>query len=52
MAVNSFLSDTSEEVNFVIEKCSSLGVHAVLSEGWSKGGEGTKELAKAVVDIV
>ena len=52
VAVNSFLSDTSEEVNFVIEKCSSLGVHAVLSEGWSKGGEGTKQLAKAVVDIV
>jgi formate--tetrahydrofolate ligase len=52
VAVNSFLSDTSKEVNFVIEKCSSLGVHAVLSEGWSKGGEGTKELAKAVVDIV
>jgi formate--tetrahydrofolate ligase len=52
VAVNSFLSDTSEEINFVIEKCSSLGVHAVLSEGWSKGGEGTKELAKAVVDIV
>jgi len=52
VAVNSFLSDTSEEVNFVIEKCSSLGVNAVLSEGWSKGGEGTKELAKAVVDIV
>jgi formate--tetrahydrofolate ligase len=52
VAVNSFLSDTSEEVNFVIEKCSSLGVHAVLSEGWSKGGEGTKDLAKAVVDII
>ena len=52
VAVNSFISDTYEEVNFVIEKCQSLGVHAVLSEGWSKGGEGTKELAKAVVDIV
>ncbi|MAC86506.1 MAG: formate--tetrahydrofolate ligase [Gammaproteobacteria bacterium] len=52
VAVNSFLSDTSEEVNFIIEKCKSLGVHAVLSEGWAKGGEGTKDLAKAVVDIV
>jgi formate--tetrahydrofolate ligase len=52
VAVNSFVSDTDEEVAFVIEKCQSLGVHAVLSEGWSKGGEGTKELAKAVVDIV
>ena len=52
VAVNSFVSDTTEEVNFVIEKCQSLGVQAVLSEGWAKGGEGTKELAKAVVDIV
>lgn len=52
VAINSFISDTTEEVNFVIEKCKSLGVHAVLSEGWAKGGEGTKELAKAVVDIV
>ena len=52
VAINSFTSDSDEEVNFVIEKCNSLGVHAVLSEGWAKGGEGTKELAKAVVDIV
>jgi len=52
VAINSFISDSDEEVNFVIEKCNSLGVHAVLSEGWAKGGEGTKELAKAVVDIV
>jgi len=52
VAINSFISDTTEEVNFVIEKCKSLGVQAVLSEGWAKGGEGTKELAKAVVDVV
>ena len=52
VAINSFISDTIEEVNFVIKKCKSLGVHAVLSEGWAKGGEGAKELAKAVVDIV
>jgi len=52
VAINSFVSDSDEEVDFVIEKCNSLGVYAVLSEGWAKGGEGTKELAKAVVDIV
>jgi len=52
VAINSFISDTIEEINFVIKKCKSLGVHAVLSEGWAKGGEGTKEWAKAVVDIV
>jgi formate--tetrahydrofolate ligase len=52
VAINAFTSDSEEEVNFVIEKCGSLGVDAVLSEGWAKGGEGTKELAKAVVNIV
>ncbi|MEE9408962.1 MAG: formate--tetrahydrofolate ligase [Polaribacter sp.] len=52
VAINSFISDSIEEVNFVIEKCASLGVEAVLSEGWAKGGEGTKDLAKAVVNVV
>jgi formate--tetrahydrofolate ligase len=52
VAINSFVSDSEEEVNFVIKKCANLGVQAVLSEGWAKGGEGTKTLAKAVVDVV
>lgn len=52
VAINSFISDTEEEVNFVIEKCASLGVKAVVSKGWEKGGEGTKEIAAAVVDVV
>ncbi|WP_064965547.1 formate--tetrahydrofolate ligase [Tenacibaculum ovolyticum] len=52
VAINSFISDSEEEVNFVIEACSKLGVEAVVSEGWAKGGEGTKKLAKAVVDVV
>lgn len=52
VAINSFISDSDEEVDFVIEACSKLGVEAVVSEGWAKGGEGTKKLAKAVVDVV
>jgi formate--tetrahydrofolate ligase len=52
VAINSFVSDSEEEVRFVIDKCASLGVKAVLSEGWAKGGEGTKKLAAAVVDVV
>ena len=52
VAINSFITDSVEEANFIKEKCAELGVQAVLSEGWAKGGEGTKELAKAVVDIV
>ena len=30
----------------------NLGVKAVLSEGWEKGGEGTIDLANAVVEVV
>jgi formate--tetrahydrofolate ligase len=52
VAINSFVSDSEEEVNFVIQKCASLDVNAVLSEGWAKGGEGTKNLAEAVVDVI
>ena len=52
VAINSFISDTDDEVNFVIDSCKKLGVKAVVSEGWAKGGEGTKNLAKAVVDVV
>lgn len=52
VAINSFISDSDEEVQFVIDACKNLGVQAVVSEGWTKGGEGTKNLAKAVVDVV
>ncbi|MDP2542651.1 formate--tetrahydrofolate ligase [Tenacibaculum discolor] len=52
VAINSFISDSDEEVQFVINACKNLGVQAVVSEGWAKGGEGTKNLAKAVVDVV
>ncbi|MDY0780674.1 formate--tetrahydrofolate ligase [Tenacibaculum sp. IB213877] len=52
VAINAFTSDTKKEVDFVIQKCADLGVHAVLAEGWAKGGEGMTELAEAVVDVV
>lgn len=52
VAINSFISDSEEEVNFVIDACRKLGVQAVVSEGWAKGGEGTQNLAKAVVNVV
>ena len=52
VAINFFTTDSIEEVNFVIRKCASLGVEAVLSKGWEKGGEGMIDLAKAVVNVV
>lgn len=52
VAVNAFTNDSDEEIQLVIDKCAELGVQAVLSEGWAKGGDGTIDLARAVVDIV
>ncbi len=52
VAINAFISDTEEETQSVIDKCAALGVRAVLSKGWAEGGQGTQELAKAVVDVV
>jgi formate--tetrahydrofolate ligase len=52
VAINAFTNDSKDEVDFVIQKCRELGVKAVLSEGWEKGGEGTVDLAKAVVEVV
>ncbi len=52
VAINSFFSDSDEEVNFIISECAKSGVKAVISKGWGHGGEGTKELAQAVVDVI
>ncbi len=52
VAINAFVSDTEEEVTLVRQKCSALKVQAVVSRGWADGGEGTKELAAAVADVV
>ncbi|NNJ55017.1 MAG: formate--tetrahydrofolate ligase [Bacteroidia bacterium] len=52
VAVNNFHTDSQEEIDWLIEKCASIGVTAVLSKGWAEGGNGTQDLAKAVVDAV
>ncbi len=52
VAINAFVSDTAEETQLVIDKCAALSVQAVPSKGWAEGGQGTQELAKAVVDVV
>ena len=51
VAINKFITDTDEEIALIEKLCESVGSKAVLSEGWGKGGEGTTELARAVVEI-
>ncbi|PWL79791.1 MAG: formate--tetrahydrofolate ligase [Coriobacteriia bacterium] len=50
VAINAFPADTPAELKLVEEKCAELGVNAVLSEHWAKGGAGAIDLAHAVVD--
>ena len=52
VAINSFHSDSDEEVQYIIDQCRAAGVKAVVSYGWADGGEGTKELARAVVEMI
>jgi len=51
VAVNRFPTDTDAEIALVIEKCAELGVKAILSDVWAKGGEGGMELAEEVVRL-
>ncbi len=52
IAINHFVKDTDEEINTLIELCHQLNVKAVVSKGWLLGGNGTQELAKAVVEEI
>ncbi|KOF56209.1 MULTISPECIES: formate--tetrahydrofolate ligase [Clostridium] len=52
VAINKFISDSDEEVKYIKEFCSKLGVKVALAEVWEKGGEGGLELAKQVIDVL
>lgn len=52
VAINYFPNDSAEEIEYVQKHCDQLGVKAIVSYGFAKGGEGTKELAQTVVDII
>lgn len=52
VAINFFPADTEEEIKYVQEQCAKHGVKAVVSYGFAKGGEGTKELAQAVCEVI
>ena len=51
VAINRFTSDTDAELNLIKEYCAAQGVTAVITESWGKGGDGTLDLAKEVVQL-
>ena len=49
VAINAFPTDTKDELDLVESECQKLGVNAVLSEVWAKGGDGGIKLAEEVL---
>lgn len=51
VAINKFPLDTDAEIKLIETKCKELGVNVVLSDVWTKGGEGAVDLANEVVKL-
>ena len=52
VAINKFVTDSDEEIQFIKEFCEKLGVKVALSDVWAKGGEGGLELANIVNEVL
>lgn len=52
VTLNSFVTDTKEEIAFVENFCKERNCEFALSEVWEKGGEGGIELAKKILDTL
>jgi len=52
VTLNSFVTDTQAETDFVKTFCQERGCKFALSEVWEKGGEGGVELAKKVIEVL
>lgn len=51
VAINHFTSDTPAELGLIKQACQEHGVTAVVTDSWARGGDGTLDLAKQVVNI-
>ena len=52
VAINKYTHDTEAEIKFLQEKLQEKGINLSLVESWEKGGEGAKDLARKIVDLV
>jgi formate--tetrahydrofolate ligase len=49
VAINKFVTDSSEELDFIKKYCLNAGVPASIADVWGQGGAGATELAELVV---
>ena len=52
VTLNSFISDTQAEIDFVKNFCEERGCEFAIARVWEKGGEGGQELAQKVLDTL
>jgi len=52
VALNHFYTDTENEIALIKEYCEKLNVKCEVSKCFEKGGEGTVELAKTVIETI
>ena len=52
VALNRYTSDTEKEINWLENKLNERSIPVSIVEGWAKGGEGAKDIAKKLVDLV
>ncbi|MBN2697496.1 MAG: formate--tetrahydrofolate ligase [Bacteroidales bacterium] len=52
ISINRFKSDTDEEIGAITEHAGKLGVACAVADVWAKGGEGAKDLANKVAEVV
>jgi formate--tetrahydrofolate ligase len=51
VALNEFPTDTGKEIDLFKSKCKEYDIDAAVSQVWSKGGGGAKELAEKVIQL-
>lgn len=52
VAINRFITDAPEELEYIKEFCNSMGAKASVVDVWSRGGAGAEELAELVVSRI
>ncbi|PKO96111.1 MAG: formate--tetrahydrofolate ligase [Bacteroidetes bacterium HGW-Bacteroidetes-7] len=50
VAINRFVTDSQEELDFILNFCKSKNIPATIADVWAKGGEGAENLARLVVE--
>ena len=52
VAINHFIGDSDEEIDWIKAQCELLGVRTAVTKCWANGGKGSLDLAKEVIESI